>query len=153
MLIDQQAEPALKKLLRADDLTLLEQLGLRGKAVQMGSPEALRYDPVLVHDSEVMGPLDDLRELGRRLLARWSRELYTVVCGNAQVDQKDRESLLKALGLGDLAVAGALTAVLVTSFAVPAAIATVVAALLVKRVIDPGGETVCQFWGEQLNKG
>ena len=153
MSTQEQLNPILEKLLDADDLTLIEKLGLRGKAVQIGTPDAVRYDPVLVHDAGVMGPLDDLRELGRRLLARWSRELFKVMCGDAQADQKDRESLLKSIGLGDIAVASAITAVLVSSFAVAPAVATVIAALVVKRIIGPAGEEACKVWAEKLPKG
>lgn len=147
---NEQLTPILEKLLDADDLTLIEKLGMRSKAVQIGTPDVALYDPVLIHDAGVMGPLDDLRELGRRLLARWSRELFKVMCGDAQVDQKDRESLLKSIGLGDIAVASAITAVLISSFAVAPAVATVIAALVVKRIVGPAGEEACKVWAEKL---
>lgn len=149
MSIQQEAKPVLEKLLSADDATLLEQLGMSSKALDSRSPALMRLDATFTHDVTVMGPLDDLREIGRRLLARWSRELFKVMCGNAQVDAKDRESLLKAIGLGDVAVAGAITAFLI-SIAVTPAVAALVAALIVKRVITPGAETMCQYWAEQL---
>ena len=145
-------KPILEKLLDVDDLTLLEKLGMRGKAVQIGTPSAVGYDPVLVHDAGVMGPLDDLRELGRRLVGRWNRELFKVMCGDDKADQKDRESLLQSIGLGDVAIASAVTAVLVSSFAVAPAIAIVIAALVVKRIISPGGAVACEFWAEKLAK-
>lgn len=148
--IRQKAEPALKKLLGADEHTLFEQLGMRERAAKEGSERASHFNPIFVHDVKEMGPLDDLRDLGRRLLRRWTRELYTVACGSAEKDKADRESIIKSLGLGDIAVGGAITAVLIGTFAVTPAVATVIAALIVKRIIEPAGETVCEFWGEKL---
>jgi hypothetical protein len=140
---------ALEDLLTADEDTLLEKLGMRQIANTAQQPAVLQYDPVLTHDSQVMGALDDVRTLGRRLLARWSRELHKVMCGTAAADQKDRESLLKAIGVSDVAIASALT-VLLIGWGVAAAVATVVAALLVKRIIGPAGDEFCKLWGEKL---
>jgi hypothetical protein len=41
---------------------------------------------------------------------------------------------------------------LLASWGIAAAIATVVAALVVKRFIKPAGKEVCQLWGEKLGK-
>lgn len=150
--IERKAEPVLQRLLGADEHTLLEQLGMRAQATQAGAASATEYNPTLVHDVQEMGPLDDLRKLGRRLLRRWTRELHKVACGSADEDKSDRESIIKALGLGDIAVGGAITAVLIGSFAVTPAVATVIAALIVKRIIEPAGDTICDFWDEQLGK-
>lgn len=149
MSIQQEAEPVLKKLLSADENTLLEQLGIRTMAYESRSPQVMQFEANIAHDVAVMGPMDELRKVGTRLLARWSRELFKVMCGNAEDDAKDRESLIKAMGLGDIAVAGAITAFLGSLGVVPA-LAVVVAALVVKRIITPGAETVCEYWAEQL---
>ena len=148
--IRQKAEPALKKLLGADEHTLIEQLGMRARATQDGVERTSEYNPIFVHDVTEMGPLDDLRDLGRRLLHRWTRELYRIACGSANEDKADRESIIKSMGLGDIAVGGAITAVLISTFAVTPAVATVIAALVVKRIIQPAGETICEFWGEKI---
>ena len=149
MSIQQEAEPVLRKLLGADENTLLEQLGIRARAYESRSPQVMQLEANIAHDVAVMGPMDELRKIGSRLLARWSRELFKVMCGDAKDDAKDRESLLKAVGLGDVAVAGAITAFL-GSLGVAPALAVVIAALLVKRIIGPGAQTVCEYWAEQL---
>ena len=140
---------ALQDLLAADDDTLLEKLGMGLSANIAQQPEALQYAPQFTYDVAVMGPMDDLRSLGRRVLSRWSRELFKVMCGDAASDQKDRESLLKAIGVSDVAIGAALTAMLVT-WGLAAAIAAVIAALVVKRIISPAGDEACKFWGEKL---
>lgn len=148
--IQLQAEHALKDLIDTDELTLVEQLGMRAKATQKGEAGAVNFNPHLVYDGTTMGTLDDLRDLGRRLLSRWTRELYKVVCGSLDDDKTDRESIIKSLGIGDIAVGGAIAAVLVGTFAVAPAVATVIAALIVKRIIKPAGEEICEYWGEKL---
>lgn len=150
--VEKKAEVDLKKLLGADEHTLLEELGMRLKAAKAGVAGAADYDPTLVYDVQEMGPLDDLRELGRRLFRRFTRELHTLVCGAEAENKADRESIIKALGFGSIAVAGAITAVLVSTFAMAPAVATVVAALVVKRIIEPAGNTICDFWDDQLKK-
>ncbi|KVT98533.1 hypothetical protein WK60_00315 [Burkholderia ubonensis] len=146
---DDLLELAMQDMLAADDDTLLEKLGMGVSANIAQQPEVVQYAPQLTYEVAVMGPLDELRTLGRRVLARWSRELYKVMCGDLEADKKDRDSLLKALGVSDVAIGAALTALLVT-WGVAAAIATVIAALVVKSIIIPAGSEACEYWGERL---
>lgn len=147
--MSQTLDATLGDLLASDDDSLFEQLGMTVKANAAGQAAVAGYAPHLVHDETMMGPLDDLRTLGKRVLSRWNRELHHVMCGSDTGDQKDRESLFKALGVSDVAVAAAMTTLL-ASWGVAAAIATVVAALIVKRFVSPFGEEVCKLWGEKL---
>lgn len=153
MATQQEINTVLSKLLAVDDEnTLLEQLGIRAKATQQGQSNGMGYTAEPTYDAQVMGVMDDVRTLGRRLLNRWNLELYKVMCGSESGDKQDRESLLKAIGATDVALAAAMTAVLVSSFAVAPAVATVIAALVVKRVIGPTGDVFCKMWAEQLPK-
>ncbi len=151
MNIAERAKPEVKMLLQVDENSLFEQAGLRTKANQEGSKLVTELNPTIVHDAVEMGPLDDLRELGKRVVKRWTRELHNVVCGEKDDDASDRKNILDAIGIGDgAAIAAAITAVLVGSFGVAAAVATVVAALIVKRIISPAGDEICKFWDEKL---
>jgi len=141
---------AVEKLIHADEDTLLEMLGLRLRATQSRQADVMDYNPSLVHDAQLMGPLDDLRELGGRIFRRWNRELFKVLCGGSDEDGKDRDSLLEALGLGDGALGAALATVLIGSFGVAPAVATVIGVLIVKRLGSPAAEEVCGFWEEKL---
>lgn len=133
-----------------DEETLVEQLGARAKAIPEDPAVAGRYNPTITVDYATMGPMDDIVDLGGRILRRWERELHAVVCGDAKADKQDRTTILDALGLDDVALGAALGTVLVTSFGLAPAIATVVAALLIKRIFKPAGDEVCTFWGERL---
>ena len=153
MSTQEEINTALAKLLAVDDeTTLLEQLGMRAKATLQGQTEGMGYSAEPKYDAQVMGVMDDVRTLGRRLLNRWSRELYKVMCGSETGDKQDRESLLKSIGATDVALAAAMTAVMVSSFAIAPAVATVIAALVVKRVLAPTGDEICKLWAEQLPK-
>lgn len=134
----------------SDEDALLAQLGIRAKAVQIGRLDAMDYAATPTYEGVVMGPMSDLVTLGRRILDRWNRELYKVMCGGDPDDKEDRESLLKSVGLSDVAVAAAMSSVLIGSFAVAPAVATIIAALVVKRLLIPGGAVACEFWKERL---
>lgn len=141
---------ALEKLLYADEDTLHEQLGLRIRATASREQGVLEDNPTLIHDTQVMGPLDDLRELGRRVLRRWNRELYRVACGDETAAGEDRERIRDALNVGDVALGAAIASVLIGSFGVAPAVATVVGALVVKRLGVPAADELCKFWQENL---
>ena len=134
---------AAEALLSKDEEALLLEIGLREKAIQVdptcGGEPYLRVQ----YDSTHMGLIDDAKSLGRRIMMRWNKELYGVVCGkNAgggaekAEDKKMRDDLLKALNLGDAAVIAAVATGLITLGA-PAAIAAPVAPFLVKKFIMP----------------
>ena len=125
-------------------------LGMRAKTMAADFTAAGQLDPEAKHDVATMGTLDDLKRLGLRLFKRWNREAYELICGKSADDAKDRKELVKTIGLGDVAVASALTGLLVSSFGIAPAIATVLAALVVKRFFRPAQEEFCEVWKESL---
>jgi hypothetical protein len=147
---------AAKALQSKDEEALLLEVGLRDKAIQ--ADPARGSDPHLQveYDSTHMGLIDDIKSLGRRIMTRWNKELYGVVCGEmkpggaeAAEDKKMRDDLLKSLNLGDAAVIGAVVTALITLGA-PAAIAAPVAPFLVKKFIMPAKDELCDAWGEAI---
>jgi hypothetical protein len=80
--------------------------------------------------------------LGRRILGLWIRELYAVVCEARTGDQSSRNAIFDALNSGEAAVIAAVASVLL-AYGAPAALATVVAPLAVKKFIMPGQEELC----------
>lgn len=130
--------PAIEGLLGMDEGVLLAQIGriqaeARGDALELGAE----------------GLANDLRELGSRVLDRFQRELYRLLCEDGPAGNADRQSLRDALALGDAAVVGALTGALVMLGCPPPA-APLVAALVVKRGINPVWQETCAWWGERL---
>jgi hypothetical protein len=144
------AEQSIQKLLLSSDDQLYEQLGIRLTAMADDPAVAGSFEPHVVYTHAEMGLKDDMRELGRRLYRRWNRELFELACGSDKEAKGDRESLAKAFGIGDVAVAATLSGILVSSLGVAPAIAGVVAALTIRRVFRPGYEEFCKVWGEYV---
>jgi hypothetical protein len=91
-----------------------------------------------------------LKALGRRILARWSKELYTAICGSSAKDAEARNKVLTAINLGEAALIAAVAGALLWITA-PAALAAALAPLIVKKFIAPAGEELCEYWGEAIN--
>jgi hypothetical protein len=134
-----------------EDEALYVLIGMREKAV--ANEPALKDDPDLevVYAEPTMGPLDDIKRLGKRITNRWNKELYAIVCGNEDKNAEVRESLLNSLSLGEAAVIAAVAGALI-SLGVSAAIAAPLAPLLVRRFIWPAKDELCEAWGEAIEK-
>lgn len=136
---------------KEDDEALLVLIGMREKAI--AAEPASKDDPNLsvVYEEPTMGPLDDLKRLGKRITNRWNKEVFGIVCGNESKDSKERETLLNSLNLGEAAVVAAVVGVLI-SLGVGAAIAAPLAPLLVRRFIWPAKDELCEAWREAMEK-
>ncbi|WP_151611880.1 hypothetical protein [Sinorhizobium alkalisoli] len=93
----------------------------------------------------------DLRNLGQRIYHRLSRELHQLVCGSEVADVEQRSKLTKVLSLDPTQMTTGLTAALVVYLGADPVVATIVAVLMVKRIVLPAGSELCKFWGEQLS--
>lgn len=111
----------------------------------------LANDPTLdpPYDSTHMGLIDDLRELGFRIVSLWSRKLHEVICGT-ESDDINRKKLLDSLNISEAAAIAAVTSLLLP-FISPA-VAAPVAVIIVKQFLVPAGEEICEFWGEKLDE-
>src|ERR1700744_809459 len=96
-----------------DESALIELLGIRAKAIESNNALAGELSPKATYDAKFMGPLDDIKALGLKILNRWNRELYNIVCGGSQDDKDDRKKILNALTLGEGAAIAALIPVLI----------------------------------------
>lgn len=134
---------------KQDDEALLVLIGMREKAIS--AEPARKDDPNLevVYEGSTMGPLDDLKRLGKRVASRWNKELFAIVCGNDRLDSKEREALLNSLNLGEAAVIAAVAGVLI-GLGVGAAIAAPLAPLIVRRFIWPAKDELCVAWRESI---
>jgi hypothetical protein len=146
------SEQALGRLLQSTEDQLYEQLGIRAKAIAANPALAGTFEPNVTYDGAAMGPLDDVREYGRRLVRRWNREAYGLVCGSDSDDAKDRKTLLDAFGGGEVAVASALSALFVAHLGLAPALAAILAALTLKHFFRPAYDEFCGLWLEKHPK-
>jgi hypothetical protein len=145
-----EAELAVALLMESDVPQLYEELGIRTAAIEQEPALAGSFAPTVIYDAVAMGPLDGVRELGRRIFARWESSAYTLVCGTAANDEEDRKSLAGAFGVNSTTVAAFMAALLVSHFGLAPAIAAVIATIVVKRFFRPAFEEFCTVWGERI---
>jgi hypothetical protein len=148
--LDDVVKAAKRLYQQKDENSLLVLVGMREKAI--GQDVSLIDNPEFEpqYDEGLMGPLDEIKVVGLRILGRWNTELYGLVCGNRGAgDAKIRQAVLNSLSLDEAAVVAAVAGVLL-SLTVPAAIAAAVAPLIVKKFIWPAKEELCLSWGEAL---
>jgi hypothetical protein len=146
-----KVEPAIQKLLQSDEDQLYEEIGIRMTAMSEDSLDIADFDPEITIEVAEMGPLEDLQELGRRVMQRWNKSAHELVCGTSDEDSKDRSTLLEAFGVGEIAAGAALATLLVSHLAITPAIASVIAALVMKRFFSPAYEEFCDMWRQKLD--
>jgi hypothetical protein len=140
----------MNRLLQATEDQLYEQLGIRAKAIAANPAAAGSFEPAVTYDGAAMGPLDDVREFGRRLFRRWNREAWNLACSDD--DTADRKKLLDAFGGGQAAVAATLSGILVAHLGLAPALAAIIAALALKYFFRPAYEEFCALWLKKLPK-
>ena len=145
---DEAVVDSAKRLNAKDEASLELLLGMRAKAIERDP--ALKDNPDFEpqYEAKTMGALDDIKALGRRILHRWNKELYGVVCGSGPGDQ-NRKAVLDALNLGETAVVAAVASVLL-SMGAAAALAAALAPLVVKKFIWPAKDELCAAWSEGI---
>lgn len=134
-----------------DEAALELLIGMQDKALSTKPGAAADPDFEPVYEKTTMGPLDDLKALGRRIVKRWNRELFSLVCEGRE-DDETRTKLLAALKLNDAAALGVIATALM-ALGAPAAIAAALAPLLLKKFINPAKDELCAAWGEAIAAG
>jgi uncharacterized membrane protein YdfJ with MMPL/SSD domain len=148
--VGHHAQPALEKLLQSDPDQLYAELGLRQKAILADPRQAAMFETTATYDADFAGPLDALKDFGRRFFNRFSNDAYALVCGADQENSEERKKLLDAFGGGQTAFAAALTAALMSWFGWAPAIAAVMAALIVKLFFKNAYIAMCAVWKQRL---
>ena len=135
------------------EATLLREAGRRMAVAEARTALPLGLDLVAVPAGSVEGLGDAFVALGARILDRAEREAHGLLCGSAEAEAEDRSALREALGLGGEALAARL-ALLLTGGALglPAFAASVVAAILLRRLGGAMWEEVCDAWDERTGR-
>ena len=142
---------AAERLRKKDEEALASEIGLRSKHIEGDPTAADNPDLVVTYGTHLgMGAIDDIKALGWRILVRWNKELYGVVCSSEKAEEQEmRKKILGALSLDEAALIAVIAPPLIWLGA-PAAIAAPVAPLLVKKFIIPAKEELCVAWGEAI---
>jgi hypothetical protein len=109
------------------------------------------FDTKLVVDA--LSRNEDEKNLGKRIFRRWNRTLHDFAC-NANAEDRDlKDKLLSAISMKTGGGTAVVAAVLAGYFLVSPPLAAVLAALLIKLILVPAGQEVCQAWAGALNAG
>lgn len=146
--IEEQAGPVVGALSERDETELYQELALRVKGVYDNPSAAGDLDLTVEYSPELMGPLDDLQEWGRRFFARFIPDAYRLVCGAD--DAAERDKVQSAFRLGPEAVGAAIAGVVVAQFGLAPAAAAVVAALIMRLFFRNAYDAMCELWKEKL---
>lgn len=143
------AEAAIRLSKQKDAAALELLIGMRARAIESNPALAndAEFDPN--YETRTMGALDEAKQLGIKIVNRWNRELYEIVCAGDDRNRKERVDILNAMNLGEAAVIATVASVLLGS-GLSAALAAAVAPLLVKRFIWPAKEELCLAWREWI---
>jgi len=140
---------AARELSKKDNEALEVLIAKRAKAIEKDASleDDVTFEPK--YDAPTMGTLEDLKELGQRIINRWNKELHGVVCGKKSEDESARQKVLDSLSLDEAAVIAAVATALL-SLGVAAALAAAIAPVIVRRFIWPAKDELCDAWGERL---
>jgi hypothetical protein len=145
-----EAEHAVTPLLSAEEDQLFAELGIRARALAADPTIGGTFDPDVVYREAEMGALEEVRSFGQRLFMRWNRELHTIVCGGDPDDAADRAELVDALGVSEIAAAGYLATLIAGNLGIAPALATVAAAIVIRRFFSPAVKEFCSAWARTL---
>jgi len=144
-----QAVPVAEKLLQSDEDQLFAQLGLRKEFIDEHPAAGTELEPNVPAEFAGKG-LDFMLEVGQEYFNRVNRDVYALLCGDDNANAEERAKLQNAFGLGNASIAGAITAAAVTVLHLPAAVAVVIAALIVKLFVKDGVAATCAVWHRHL---
>jgi lysophospholipase L1-like esterase len=136
-------------LLSRDDEALLAEIGRRSSILEFSPDAAAGMSLEISVGGSEESILPAFKEAGARILDRWQRELYKLLCGDGGAAKDERDKLRSALRLQETALIGAITAALM-AIGTPPFIAPLIAAIIVKSGINPAWEEACKIWGEKL---
>jgi hypothetical protein len=128
-----EAEPFGKVRLRSDDL-------------ERGSGTASAFDVRVRIDDFERGDAN----LGQQIFRRWSRVLHEFVCKPSKDDAELRDRVLGAIVGKDGGGVAVVAAVLAGVFGVSPGLSALIAALLIKLIVAPAADEVCEAWNDNL---
>src|SRR5579859_5029097 len=97
-----------------DDTALEQLIGERTKQIELDP--GLKDNPYFrpKYEDETMGPLVEIKVLGKQIVQRWNMELYGVICGAKGKDKIERKAVLDSLNISELAVISAVVTTLLS---------------------------------------
>lgn len=133
--------PRTERMALDPDEDLFAELGRRASLIEAQPARAGELQLDAGPQPEGLG--EDFAMLGKRIFKRLVREFASLLCGDGADDASDRAKLRDAFGIGGDVLTAAIASALISGFGLAPAIATIVAALILRRVIMPTVEETC----------
>jgi hypothetical protein len=146
--VTERARPVVADLKERSEEELYQELALRVRGIAENPEGAGELDLAVVHDAALLGPLEDLQDLGRGFFAKFGPQAYNLVC--AAEGDKDRKDIRDAFSIGPDAVGAVIAGLLVAHLAMAPAAAAVVGALVLRLFFRPAYGAMCEVWKEKL---
>jgi hypothetical protein len=105
-----------------------------------------KFDPAILPK----GP--SVFEVGRRIFLRQAAALHRFLCAPDEEDKELRNRIKAALVSRDVGAVAIIAGSLVAAFGMGAAAAAIVAALLVRIIVVPTADALCEVWDEQIKE-
>jgi lysophospholipase L1-like esterase len=128
-----------------DETALLHEIGRRIELIK-ADPGASTIGLAEVSSSSYEGVFDAFRDIGRSVMKRVYRELATVACGGGASGQGPEARLAAAIEAGRIALARYLVGYFGSVAALPVAVATVAAAIVLRSVVESNLPAACAAW-------
>jgi hypothetical protein len=143
--MDKNLTDAIAALTKESEQSLIDQIGRNTKMLQRDPAVAgqLAFAARRAGAPRVAGTVRDIRTVGNRILRRWAREVYAIVCGERPEDRADRRRILAALRLGEAGAATVIAGVLIGSMGLAPVLASAIAVIVARRFLEPAREELC----------
>ena len=172
------ARETVAQLLTVGTDDLYEMLGIRASAARKDWDSVAAFSATPSYDVAFMGPLENLRAIGRRYFAEVNRQCYQLIC--SPTSDADRGQLTAAIaafsgtsdgqsappgspeaaasvartaqGRARVEIAAILAATIATHLPIAPAVAAVIAALVVRLFLRPLLTATCAVWGDSIGR-
>jgi lysophospholipase L1-like esterase len=128
-----------------DETALLHEIGRRIELIK-ADPGASTIELAEVSSSSYEGVFDAFRDIGRSVMKRIYRELAAVACGDGASEPGTDARLAAAIEAGRIALARYLVGYFGSVVALPVAVATVAAAIVLRSVVEANLPAACAAW-------
>jgi hypothetical protein len=128
-----------------DETALLHEIGRRIELIK-AHPGATTMGLAEVPSSSYEGVYDSFHDVGRSVMKRVYRELAAVACGDGESETSTDARLASAIEAGRVVLARYLVGYFGSVFALPVAVATVAAAIVLRSVVTAEVPAVCAAW-------
>ena len=142
---DAMTEAALVLASDFDETALLHEIGRRIELIK-ADPGASTIGLAEVSSSSYEGVFDAFHDIGRRVMRRVYRELAAVACGDRASEVGTHARLAAAIEAGRVVLARYLVGYFGSDFALPVAVATVAAAIVLRSVATANLPAACAAW-------